>query len=121
MGRLLVVDDEPDIRDAVAEALHDEGFEVETARDGRQALEKAAARTGLSAILLDLMMPGMNGWQFRERQRLDPALAGIPVIIVSAGVTDGMDADAFLPKPFRLEELIRTVRAVLARGGPALA
>ncbi|BDG03174.1 response regulator transcription factor [Anaeromyxobacter oryzae] len=114
MVRLLVVDDEEDIREAVAEVLHREGFVVETARDGEQALEKATAARVYSAILLDLMMPRMDGWQFRERQRADPTIAGIPVIIVSATVPDRIDADAVLPKPFDAEDLVRTVRSVVA-------
>ncbi len=111
--KLLVIDDEDDIREAIAEVLHGEGFAVETAADGQQALEMAAAHV-YAAILLDLTMPRMDGWQFRARQRADPAIAGIPVIVFSAVATDGIDADAVLVKPFGVDDLVRTVRSVVA-------
>jgi CheY-like chemotaxis protein len=109
--RVLVVDDEPDIREAISELLADEGYEVDEARDGEEALWKARAHhPGL--VLLDLMMPGMNGWEFRSRQRDDPELAGIPVIVLTAvGKTSGVDGvAAFLSKPFELSDLLTTIR-----------
>ena len=110
-GCVLVVDDERDIRDAITELLSDEGYEVEGASDGAEALTKARdCHPGL--VLLDLMMPGMNGWEFRDRQRGDPELAGIPVVVLSAfGRVPGVDAAAYLQKPFELEDLLTTVRA----------
>ena len=109
-GCILVVDDERDIRDTIAELLTDEGYEVEEASDGAEALEKARG-CHPAMVLLDLMMPGMNGWEFRARQRGDPDLAGIPVIVVSAlGKVPGVDAAAYLTKPFELEDLLTVVR-----------
>jgi DNA-binding response OmpR family regulator len=109
-GCILVVDDESDIRDTIAELLAEEGYEVEEARDGAEALAKAHDCHPM-VVLLDLMMPGMNGWEFRARQRGDPELAGIPVIVLSAlGKVAGVEAAAYLQKPFGLEELLTAVK-----------
>ncbi len=110
MAAVLVVDDETDIREAVSEVLADEGFEVFAAQDGAEALRKARAHHPV-LVLLDLMMPGMNGWEFRAAQKDDPELSGIPVIVLSAlGRVSGMDAAGYIQKPFELEELITAVR-----------
>lgn len=109
-GCILVVDDEADIRDTIAELLADEGYAVEEASDGAEALAKAKG-CHPAMVLLDLMMPGMNGWEFRARQRDDPDLAGIPVIVVSAlGRVPGVDAAGYLQKPFELDDLLSVVR-----------
>ncbi len=108
--RVLIVDDESDIRDAIAELLSEEGYEVQGARDGAEALTKARA-CHPSLVLLDLMMPGMNGWEFRAKQRGDPELAAIPVVVLSAlGRVPGVDAAAYLQKPFELDDLLSAVR-----------
>jgi CheY-like chemotaxis protein len=107
---ILVVDDERDIRDAIAELLEDEGYEVQGAGDGAEALAKAKD-CHPAVVLLDLMMPGMNGWEFRARQRGDPELSAIPVIVVSAlGKVPGVDAAGYLQKPFELDDLLSAVR-----------
>src|SRR4051794_34975510 len=81
--RILLVDDDPEIRDSLASLLTDEGYQVATSRDGPQAL--AQLRTPpADLIILDLRMPVMDGWQFRTLQRADPMLSEIPVIAVSA-------------------------------------
>jgi CheY-like chemotaxis protein len=109
-GCILVVDDERDIRDTIAELLADEGYAVEEAGDGAEALAKARDCHPV-VVLLDLMMPGMNGWEFRARQRGDPELAGIPVIVLSAlGKVPALDAAAYLQKPFGLEDLLSAVK-----------
>ena len=109
-GCILVVDDERDIRDTIAELLAEEGYAVEEAGDGAEALAKARDCHPVM-VLLDLMMPGMNGWEFRARQRGDPELAAIPVIVLSAlGKVPGVDAAAYLQKPFGLEDLLSAVR-----------
>lgn len=81
---VLVVDDDAAIRSAMACMLEDEGFEVSTANNGAEALD--CLRDGLRpcAIILDLMMPVMDGWDFRAMQQQDPALSAIPVIVVTA-------------------------------------
>jgi CheY-like chemotaxis protein len=106
--RLLVVDDDPDIRSALLGVLSEEGYTVEVAPDGREALNRLAAGPHPDAILLDLMMPVMNGWQFRARQLALPAFAQIPTIIMTAiGNLEraAITADYFLPKPLCLDEL----------------
>ncbi len=115
--RVLLVDDDLQIREFLEDALADEGFEVRTAATGRAALEALAEwRPGL--ILLDLRMPDMNGWEFRAQQRAQPEVASIPVIVTTAGTSSQEDlaslaADAIVPKPFDLDELMATVRRCL--------
>ncbi len=110
MVSVLVVDDERDIREAVAEVLKDEGFEVLDANDGAEALEQLRAHHP-AVVLLDLMMPGMNGWEFCAARQREPELSSIPVIVISAlGRVSGIDAQAFLQKPFELDALVSAVR-----------
>ncbi|ABS28134.1 response regulator transcription factor [Anaeromyxobacter sp. Fw109-5] len=110
MVSVLVVDDESDIREAVSEVLADEGYVVHGAGDGAEALRKARA-VHPNIVLLDLMMPGMNGWEFRAAQKGDPELSDIPVVVLSAlGRVAGMDAARFIQKPFDLDELLDAVR-----------
>jgi DNA-binding response OmpR family regulator len=110
MVSVLVVDDETDIREAVAELLADEGYQVLDAADGEEALRKARAFHP-DVVLLDLMMPGMNGWEFCAQRKGDPELASIPVIVLSAlGRVQGIDAAGYLQKPFELDDLLTAVR-----------
>jgi DNA-binding response OmpR family regulator len=110
MTAVLVVDDEIDIREAVSEILADEGYEVHGARDGAEGLQKARAFHP-SLVLLDLMMPGMNGWEFRAAQANDPDVSQIPVLVLSAfGRIPGFEAAGFIPKPFGLDDLLSAVR-----------
>jgi CheY-like chemotaxis protein len=108
--RILVIDDDSDIREVVGEALQFAGYEVSTARDGREGLHGARSfRPDL--ILLDLMMPGMSGWEFRAAQLRDPVLARIPVVVVTAlGRDPDIKVSAVLSKPFRLDDLLAQVR-----------
>jgi CheY-like chemotaxis protein len=80
---ILIVDDDPDMRDLLADILVDGGYSASCAGDGAEALE-ALASTPTAAVLLDLQMPGMNGQEFLGRRAADPKLAKIPVIIISA-------------------------------------
>ncbi len=105
---VLVVDDESDIRQAVAEILSDEGFQVMGACDGADALAKARAYHP-SLVLLDLMMPGMDGWEFRRAQKHDPEVSGIPVVVLSALGPDSLDAEGYVGKPFDLDDLVSAV------------
>jgi CheY-like chemotaxis protein len=119
MVSVLVVDDERDIREAVAEVLREEGYEVFDARDGAEALRQLRAHHP-DVVLLDLMMPGMNGWEFCAARKREPELDAIPVIVISAlGRVSGIDAQAFLQKPFELDALVSAVRqyAHAPRGG----
>jgi CheY-like chemotaxis protein len=84
---VLVVEDDPDLREMMEQMLHLEGFATLTAPNGQEALNLLNAGVPVKVILLDLMMPVMDGWEFRRRQLADPKLAGIPVVVMSA--TDG--------------------------------
>ncbi len=109
---VLLVEDDDDIRDLMEAVLHDEGYSVCSAENGYRGLEVARARHP-ALILLDLMMPVMNGWEFRTHQREDAELADIPVVVVSAAGQDSvvsLGAAAFLPKPFDVDSLVRAVR-----------
>lgn len=112
MARVLIVDDEFDIRQAVAEVLAEEGHQVLSAGDGAEALAYLR-EFHPNLVLLDLMMPGMNGWEFRAAQQgdPDPELRSIPVVILSALGREGtIDADGFMQKPFDLDDLLSTVQ-----------
>ena len=109
---VFVVEDDVDTRDMLGRFLELEGFHVELASNGQQALERLNQGVHPCVILLDLMMPVMDGWQFRRQQVLDRQLAGIPVIVVSAAGKDRIgeiDANAFLSKPVDLEQLLERV------------
>jgi CheY-like chemotaxis protein len=82
--RVLIVEDDPAICSSISEALREEGFDVATAAHGRAALELLRTAPRPSAIVLDLMMPVMDGWDFRHEQLRDPALKDIPVVVVTA-------------------------------------
>lgn len=107
---VLVVDDDEGIREAIQSALEDEGYNVMTAANGKEALDAARAHRP-RAILLDLMMPVMNGWEFFEEARCDPAIASIPVGILSAYADRApKGVAAVLRKPIELDWLFRVVR-----------
>jgi CheY-like chemotaxis protein len=81
---VLVVEDDPDLREMMEQMLHLEGFATLTAPNGQAALDLLHSGAAVKVILLDLMMPVMDGWEFRRRQRADPRLARIPVVVMSA-------------------------------------
>ena len=113
--RVLVVDDDRTIRGFVADVLADEGYEVKTAGDGSEAL--AVSREWRpDLIVLDLMMPVMDGWTFRARQRQEDELASVPVVVTSAATTLRINRRALepcvvLPKPFELDALLGAVQS----------
>ena len=112
---ILIVDDDDDIRELLAEVLEDEGYRVATARNGLDALTQLRAGGARpSMILLDLMMPVMNGFQFLEAFRRDPALSPIPIAVVSAHGGLGPAERAaiaapILAKPLALPRLLEVV------------
>jgi CheY-like chemotaxis protein len=110
--RVLVVEDDRDNRELLVELLASEGYQVSSASDGRQALAEAHASRP-DVILLDLMMPNMNGWEFRDAQLQDPYLARVPVVVISA-FEDTLDVDAVLRKPYLLEDVLDTVQRFAA-------
>jgi CheY-like chemotaxis protein len=112
---VLVVEDDQDIREALSDALGAEGYEVQVAENGRAGLEVLRGGCLADVILLDLLMPVMSGWEFRQEQLEDPTLAGIPVIVVSASQPGDARPDRHLPKPFALDDLLRAIAEVVDR------
>ena len=113
---LLVVEDDADIRETLDGLLSMEGFHVIGCSNGREALDWLHRSPKPDVILLDLMMPVMDGWQFRVAQKHDPELATIPVVALSADATAkaaAIDADAYLKKPVEYETLIDTIDRLL--------
>jgi CheY-like chemotaxis protein len=110
---ILVIDDDPDIREALRIALELEGYHVSAAANGREAWETLASAPKPSLILLDLMMPVMNGAEFLERLRADERLRTLPVILVTAfGSTAAAVAaksQGYLAKPLDLDQLMKFV------------
>jgi CheY-like chemotaxis protein len=115
---VLVVDDDPDIRETLREVIEAEGYAVETAANGRAALEALIMGLNPSLIVLDLMMPSMSGWDVLGAIRGDRALADIPVAVVSASGsrTPPPGATHFLRKPIDLDALLDLVRDPRPRG-----
>ena len=114
---MLVVDDAPEIRTVLVGALEDEGYVVRTAASGRAALDLLRGWQP-DLILLDLMMPELDGWDLRARLLDDEGWSRIPVVILSAaphprGGLDRLRAAAIFPKPFELEPLLATVAALI--------
>jgi CheY-like chemotaxis protein len=113
---LLVVEDDADIRDALDGLLSLEGFRIAGCGNGREALDWLRTSPKPDVILLDLMMPVMDGWQFRVAQKDDPEFSNIPVVALSADATAkaaAIDADAYLKKPVDYETLIDTIDRLL--------
>ena len=118
--RVLIVEDDEALREALSDALRDEGFSVAAAADGLEALDllHLPAAPNPSVILLDLMMPRMNGWQFRAAQQTDDRISGIPVVVLSAvprlaeeAKSLGLPHGSWIRKPVPLGSLL----AILAR------
>ena len=109
VDKVMVVEDEMMISDAVATVLEDEGYRVITARDGLDAL-RTVRQTPPDVIVLDLMLPRLDGWQFIRACRADPSTSRIPIIVASAASNAQQDADVqplvFMEKPFDLEVLL---------------
>jgi CheY-like chemotaxis protein len=114
-ARILLVEDDYAIRETLADVLEGEGFQVSCASNGAEAMDRLAAERVPALIVLDLMMPVMDGWAFRTAQQRDPLLAQIPVVVLSAGhdredrAVSALEVDAFLPKPFDLERFVETI------------
>ncbi len=115
MAGILLIDDDPDTREQLAEILTEQGYRVVTARDGLEGFEKLRTDCAPCVILLDLMMPVMDGWQFRARQLSEPDLCKLPVIVLSATTeirryAAELKADGYLSKPFMLDRLLGSVQ-----------
>ena len=117
--QILVVDDEASIRELLSFNLKKNGYSVETAADGREALAKAA---GMDLVLLDIMLPEVDGLEVCRQLKADPQTSGIPIIMLTAKAEEidrvlGLElgADDYVVKPFSMRELLARVKAVLRR------
>lgn len=124
-SRVLIVEDEPDIRELVVHHLKREGYQVSAASSGEEALRQVQAAPP-DLVILDLMMPAMDGLEVCRRLRQDPATAMLPIVMLTAKGDEvdrvlGLEigADDYVVKPFSPKELLARVRAVLRRSRPA--
>ena len=113
MKSILIVDDDADVREMLSQFFSIEGYQVATARNGQEALDHLRQGELADLILLDLMMPVMDGWQFRVEQQRDPHLAPIPVVILSAVYNAReraslLGAVDYMQKPVEFDKLIET-------------
>ena len=124
-SRVLIVEDEPDIRALVVHHLKREGYQVSAASSGEEALRQVQAAAP-DLVILDLMMPAMDGLEVCRRLRQDPATASLPIVMLTAKGDEidrvlGLEigADDYVVKPFSPKELLARVRAVLRRSRPS--
>jgi CheY-like chemotaxis protein len=124
-ANILVVDDDADIRETLQTVLGIQGYLVATAADGSEALRwLSSERPSLGLILLDLMMPGMNGFEFRSRVSADPRLSRIPIVVITGAsiLADHRVTELrtqVLQKPIDLSTLLETVEGALSHGNGA--
>jgi CheY-like chemotaxis protein len=121
--KVLVIEDDSAVLDAMREVLEDEGYEVLGAVNGREALVRLRAGHRPDLILLDLTMPIMSGWEFREAQLLDEDLAAIPTVVLTADgraaeKADELKSAGYLQKPIAPDRLLRTVERLGAPKSP---
>lgn len=126
-ARVLVVDDDASIRRLLEVALETEGFEVETARDGKQGLESALVEPP-ALVVLDVMMPVMDGFEAAERLGASPRTADVPIVFLSARTQDAdlqrgreLGAAAYVTKPFDLTDLLELVHELVSGDAPVTA
>jgi DNA-binding response OmpR family regulator len=117
--RILIVDDEPNIVTSLEFLMKREGFEVEIAVDGESALE-AVGRGAPDLVLLDIMLPRMNGFEVCQKLRADPALRGMKIVMITARGRESeisrglaLGADLYVTKPFSTKELVAQVKQLL--------
>jgi twitching motility two-component system response regulator PilH len=122
MTTVMIVDDSNALREIIAKMLRESGMDVISAEDGVQALEKIEQITQLDLVVLDIVMPNMNGYDLCRHIRKNPKTQNIPVVMCSSkseefdrywGMKQG--ADAYISKPFRPEELLSTIKQLLRR------
>jgi DNA-binding response OmpR family regulator len=125
LPRILIVDDDPDMVDLLRLTLTKAGYAARSAATGKEALQKAR-RSPPDLMVLDLLLPGINGLSVCQQLRRDPATAAMPILMITvlpgqfprlAGLENG--ADAYLNKPFEMEELVSCVGDLLRRRGAA--
>jgi DNA-binding response OmpR family regulator len=123
--KILLADDEPDIRLVLKRYLELDGYEVVTGCDGKEALEKACAGK-YDLLILDVMMPYMNGWEVCKKLKSDPKTKGVPVIILTAK-SQSIDslmsyecgADEYSTKPFEYPELSKIIKKLIEQSTTA--
>jgi CheY-like chemotaxis protein len=113
-GRVLVVDDEEGIRVAVSRQLSFAGFDVVTAAGGAEALSTLRTDSSIRVVLLDMLMPDVDGWAFRREQLLDPRMAAVPAVVMTGAplpslVHDQLKASDYLVKPVGRDHLVSVV------------
>jgi DNA-binding response OmpR family regulator len=120
--RVLIVDDEPNIVISVEFLMKREGFTVSVARDGAEALERIRAERP-DLVVLDVMMPKLNGFEVCQAVRADPDLAGTPIVMLTAKGREAemskglaLGADAYIAKPFSTRDLVARIKALLGEG-----
>jgi len=122
MPSILVVEDDEGAREALSDILTEEGFDVRLAANGREALEQLEGGMRPCVILLDLVMPVMDGWEFRQRQLRQEGLAPIPVVVLTATTGDGPEAvpaSDVLRKPVDFDALLARVESHCERRAAA--
>lgn len=110
--KVLIVDDDDDLRETLAETLAAEGYSSVPASNGSEALRILTDGIGPCVLLLDLMMPVMNGWELLDIIKKMPALASIPVVAITAGRQSAPLADRTLHKPLETDELLAVLSSV---------
>lgn len=110
MARILIVDDEPGIRESLEEFFQDEGFDVATAKNGAEALALLAGAELPNVVVLDLLMPKVDGNQVYAHMQQDPRLAGVPVIVSTSDPARAPSGVLLMKKPINLERLLAAVR-----------
>jgi CheY-like chemotaxis protein len=113
-SRVLVVDDEVSMRTIFGRSLRNAGFDVVVAEGGPEGLQKLREDSSIRLVLLDLNMPEMDGWMFRNEQRADPQLRDVPTVIMTGEplthiVSRPLEAAEYLLKPFGIDHLISVV------------
>ena len=114
---ILIVEDDRDVARLLAEILEAEGYRTDVAGNGYEALDHLRKNGHTDLILLDMMMPVMDGWKFREEQRKLPAIASIPVVTVTAdgdarGKAASIQAAGYVAKPLRIDTLLDEVERI---------
>lgn len=121
-GTVLIVEDDRESREAIAELLELEGYSVVKTTNGQEALDALRVDPRPDLIIMDMIMPRVNGFRFRRLQRRDPALASIPVIITTAiGRAAGVEANLILQKPIDVKALLSAVEQFCASPSAAIA
>jgi DNA-binding response OmpR family regulator len=119
MSRILIVEDEEILATTLCEVLEDEGYDASTARNGQDALRMMAERPA-DLVLLDLMMPLMDGTAFLTAKALDANVQHVPVVVMtsaSRSALQGLGVAGFLAKPFKLDALLDVISSTLGKGG----